>query len=223
MLSASLSFEGFKCRAIEMSGHSDYIEVANPTSHPHWITIHNKGHEILESMDWGKYCRSCPLRPLLAASNIHTTWFLASKNKVYVDVIAKERDYEQFLSKLNSTGVIYKVSRVHKMRRNNRPKGLTVNQLHVVQLAVEEGYFDTPKRIDTRGLSRKLECSPSTLCETLKHAEKRIMLDYLDTLGSAQVGREDGSRLENDSESDKSTYENNGSPKSKLAEDNLTK
>ena len=182
MLSASLSFDGFQCRAIKMSDHLDYIEIANPTSHPHWVTIHDGGKQFLESMNWDAYCRSCPLRPLLDDPKICTTWFLARRNKVYVDIIAKEKDYERFLADLNSTSVNFNVLRVHHFSSLSRPKGLTVNQLHALRVALDEGYYDSPKRIDTRKLAQKLECSPSTLCETLRRAEKNILRGYLDSV-----------------------------------------
>ncbi len=196
MLSASLSFDGFECRAIKMSDHSDYIEIANPTSHPHWITIHDKGKQFLESMNWNESCRSCSLRPLLNNPKICTTWFLARRNKVYVDIIAKEKDYERFLAGLNSTSVNFKVLRVHHFSSLSRPKGLTVNQLHALRVALDEGYYDAPKRIDIRKLSQKLECSPSTLCETLRRAEKNIMMEYLDSTDYAVAHRRHGLPLE---------------------------
>jgi predicted DNA binding protein len=199
MLSASLSFDGFECMAIKMSDHSDYVEIANPTSRPHWVTIHNRGKQLLESMKWSEYCRSCPLRPLLDDPKIRTTRFLARRNKVYVDLIAKEKDYEKFLAGLNSTGVNFNVSKVHHFSNLRRPKGLTVNQLHTLRVALNEGYYDAPKRIDMRKLSQKLECSASTLCETLRRAEKKILQEYLGSMDAEVARRSNGILLEDGS------------------------
>lgn len=198
MILASLLLKGFNCSVMEMSDRADYVEVSNPTTHPHWITIHEQGLQRLESWDWDKRCQSCSLRRLLTGSNIHTTRFLARQNTLRIDIIAKEKDYEQFLSSLSNSGIDFAVSTVHMVSGNKRLKGLTVNQLHAVRLALETGYFDSPKKINIRRLSEKFGCSPSTMCETLRRAEKNIMKVYVDFFDTEQMQKNGLEGLKND-------------------------
>ncbi|MDG6994863.1 MAG: helix-turn-helix domain-containing protein [Nitrososphaerota archaeon] len=186
MLAASLSLEGFKCRFIEMSQDIDYIEVANPISRPHWIKIHNRGNETFETLDWDKYCSSCRLKCLLTSSKIHTTWFIARRKAVNIDIVSEEKNYGRFIQGLNKEGINFTVSRVRRMSNCSRSKGLTVNQFYTVRLALDNGYYDSPKRTDMKKLSKKLGCSPSTLCETLRRAEKKIIEEYVDLPRSEQ-------------------------------------
>lgn len=55
---------------------------------------------------------------------------------------------------------------------------LTVHQKDIVRVALEEGYFDYPRRITLRHLAKKAGVSASTLSEVLRRAEKKILSTY---------------------------------------------
>lgn len=186
MLAASISLDGFKCRYIGMSQDIDYIEVANPMSRPHLVKIHNQGNETFESLDWDKYCSSCRLKYLLASSKIHITWFFARRKRVNIDIISEEKNYARLIHGLNKEGINFTISKVRRISNCSRSKGLTVNQFYTVRLALDTGYYDSPKRTDMKKLSKKLGCSPSTVCETLRRAEKKIIEGYVDLPRSEQ-------------------------------------
>ncbi len=55
---------------------------------------------------------------------------------------------------------------------------LTSRQRNIVEIALEEGYFDYPRRITLRKLANKVGVSASTVSEVLRRAEKKILSTY---------------------------------------------
>lgn len=54
---------------------------------------------------------------------------------------------------------------------------LTDRQLEVFETAVEQGYYDVPRRATHRDLAGTLGCSPSTVDEHLRKAESSVVTD----------------------------------------------
>jgi predicted DNA binding protein len=57
-------------------------------------------------------------------------------------------------------------------------ESLTSHQRSVVEIALEGGYFDYPRRITLRQLAKKVGVSASTVSEVLRRAEKKILSAY---------------------------------------------
>lgn len=57
--------------------------------------------------------------------------------------------------------------------------GLTQKQREVLTVAFENGYYDSPKRIDSRQLADKLHIKCSTLVEHRRKAEERLIAQVL--------------------------------------------
>ena len=57
-------------------------------------------------------------------------------------------------------------------------ENLTSRQRSIVEVALEEGYFDYPRRITLRSLAKKVGVSASTVSEVLRRAEKKILSTY---------------------------------------------
>jgi len=55
---------------------------------------------------------------------------------------------------------------------------LTSRQEEIIKIAMEKGYYDYPKKISLRELSKILKISFSTLNEILHRGEKKIIRDY---------------------------------------------
>ena len=55
---------------------------------------------------------------------------------------------------------------------------LTSRQRNIVEIALEEGYFDYPRRITLRQLASRVGVSASTVSEVLRRAEKKILSTY---------------------------------------------
>jgi predicted DNA binding protein len=52
---------------------------------------------------------------------------------------------------------------------------LTERQLEVFETAVEEGYYDVPRRATHKDIADNLDCAPSTVDEHLRKAESRVV------------------------------------------------
>jgi predicted DNA binding protein len=57
-------------------------------------------------------------------------------------------------------------------------ENLTSHQRSLVETALEEGFFDYPRRITLRELSKKMGISASTASEVLRRAERKILSSY---------------------------------------------
>jgi predicted DNA binding protein len=54
---------------------------------------------------------------------------------------------------------------------------LTHRQREVLSSAISSGYFDFPRKLGLTELSRNMGVKPSTLCELLRKAERKLILD----------------------------------------------
>jgi predicted DNA binding protein len=57
---------------------------------------------------------------------------------------------------------------------------LTPQQLRAVNLAIEKGYFEIPKKVNLKELSTQMKISRTTFLEHLRKAEKKILSKYFD-------------------------------------------
>jgi predicted DNA binding protein len=55
---------------------------------------------------------------------------------------------------------------------------LTARQENILQIALEKGYFEFPKKITLRQLAKVLDVSPATLTEILRRGQKRILQEH---------------------------------------------
>lgn len=63
--------------------------------------------------------------------------------------------------------------------KEHLPEDLTEKQLEALNLALKEGYFNTPKGIDLSELSARMKVSKATFLEHLKKAERKILEKYM--------------------------------------------
>jgi predicted DNA binding protein len=56
--------------------------------------------------------------------------------------------------------------------------GLTERQMKALKVAVDMGYFDTPRRASIKDVAATLKVSPSTAVEHLRKAEKKVLENY---------------------------------------------
>ena len=88
--------------------------------------------------------------------------------KLYI----RGEDIPEFFQFLHEGGVTYAISEFEKM---SAPNALTAKQKHVLKSALEEGYYDNPKRISTEELSKKMGMSARTVSETLRIVQRKII------------------------------------------------
>jgi len=70
------------------------------------------------------------------------------------------------------------VAEVLKISQLQDEEELTARQEHILQIALEKGYFEFPKKISLRQLSKTLEVSPATLSEILRRGQKRVLQEH---------------------------------------------
>ncbi|MBS7623855.1 helix-turn-helix domain-containing protein [Candidatus Bathyarchaeota archaeon] len=84
--------------------------------------------------------------------------------------------YRRIVSALERGGFKVKVLQVGKFE--SRMEVLTEKQQRILWIALQTGYFDYPKRIDSEALSRKLGITPSTLTEIIRRGTRRLLEDF---------------------------------------------
>jgi len=69
---------------------------------------------------------------------------------------------------------------VLRLTRVGRRVALTARQHEIIKTAFKTGYMDCPRRIGIRDLSDLLKVSKSTVSESLRRAEKKLVEQYLE-------------------------------------------
>ena len=82
---------------------------------------------------------------------------------------------KSLLNDLQSADVTAQVLSVFKLEEE---KELTARQEYILQIALEKGYFEFPKKITLRQLAKVLEVSPATLTEILRRGQKRVLQEH---------------------------------------------
>ncbi|MEM3004354.1 MAG: helix-turn-helix domain-containing protein, partial [Candidatus Bathyarchaeia archaeon] len=84
--------------------------------------------------------------------------------------------YRRIILELERSSVKVKVLQVGKFE--SRTKVLTEKQQRILWIALQTGYFDYPRRVDSKVLSRRLGISPSTLTEIIRRGTRRLLEDF---------------------------------------------
>jgi predicted DNA binding protein len=79
------------------------------------------------------------------------------------------------LQELETVGVAAEILKVSQLEDE---EALTARQDHILQIALEKGYFEFPKKISLRELAKILEISPATLTEILRRGQKRVLQEH---------------------------------------------
>lgn len=98
------------------------------------------------------------------------------------NVLVKEENKTSLFSQLDRVGVV-KTDRIKRLELEgegfsegmNVIWGLSGKQLHIIKTALDSGYYDCPRQIDSRGLARKVGIAQSTLLEHLRKAQFKIL------------------------------------------------
>ena len=86
------------------------------------------------------------------------------------DTVVKSLMHE--LEEENVVGEVLKISRLED------EKELTARQENILQIALEKGYFEFPKKITLRQLAKTLDVAPATLTEILRRGQKRVLQEH---------------------------------------------
>ena len=74
----------------------------------------------------------------------------------------------------------WKIVRIGNINLQFDLEDLTPQQLKAVNLAIEKGYFEIPKKVNLEELSKQMKLSRTTFLEHLRKAEKKILSRYFD-------------------------------------------
>ena len=91
----------------------------------------------------------------------------------------KRSSVESVVSSLKGRGIAVELVAIKSVKGSGT---LTDRQARVLSLAYELGYFEFPKKINLSDLARKLGVSKSSLSETLRTAEEKILHEYFQGL-----------------------------------------
>lgn len=99
-----------------------------------------------------------------------------TKEYVYMSFVGKQENLNDFVGSLEELGIVFKLESI----RNYYVKGkgmlssLTSKQYDCLRFAVENGFYDIPKRTETRELAEKKGISHTTFSMHIRKAEKAL-------------------------------------------------
>ena len=96
--------------------------------------------------------------------------------RVFDVVVFYRQDLQDIIAGLRSLGSV-RLDRLKPFRDETTP--LSSRQSEAIELALEAGYFDWPRRVDVETLADQLDITHSTFLEHLRKAEKKLLLEAL--------------------------------------------
>ncbi len=120
----------------------------------------------------------CELSHLLAESGLFLTSAVPQTDDIieWTVVAANSTYIRNFIKRVDAAG--YHVVRKVIVDPNSEMR-LTARQEEVMTYALENGYYEIPKRITIEDLCRKFDCSKSTMSVVMRTAEKKVLELYL--------------------------------------------
>ncbi len=119
---------------------------------------------------------ACPVCATLADSNSFLVNADIKEGKIRWRLLSSGKNpIKTLIQKLEDSGLKAEIISIKSIKSK---KELTSRQEEIVRLALEEGYFDYPKRISIRELAKRFDISISTLSEILRSGQKKILGSY---------------------------------------------
>lgn len=95
--------------------------------------------------------------------------------KLEWNVLGSNTMVKTLMAGLESQKVTAEVVKISKLKDQEE---LTARQEGILQIALEKGYFEFPKKITLRQLAKTLDISPPTLTEILRRGQKRVLEEH---------------------------------------------
>ncbi|MBI2126943.1 MAG: helix-turn-helix domain-containing protein [Thaumarchaeota archaeon] len=102
-------------------------------------------------------------------------------------VLSSGDGLKRLIGNLEKDGVKVKIHSVVDLKDES---ALTERQEEILQIALEKGYFDYPKKIDIGKLANLLGISKPTLSEILRRGQKKILAEHFRGRVSMVSGKE---------------------------------
>ena len=90
-------------------------------------------------------------------------------------VLSSGNGLKKLLDNLESGGVDAKIRSIVELKDES---ALTERQEEILQIALEKGYFDYPKKMNIAGLAKLLGISKPTLSELLRRGQKKVLAGH---------------------------------------------
>ncbi len=180
------------CMPVGESGGRGLIEIDATDTEIDKIIEDLKHHEavckvdISPSPDGGvlssivtKRCVAC--QALTGSDCFLTSALLKDDGQVEWKLITgEEGSLLELINKLEKYGCKVELK---KSQRLSKRAQLTKRQEEIIQIALEKGYYDIPKKITIDKLAKNFKVSPSTLAEILQRGEKKILKQFFNRIG----------------------------------------
>lgn len=119
------------------------------------------------------------LRPLIKAEVTPQTPFTVRDGWVEWEFTTDHKHVKKLVKGLKESELPH---RIHSLSKESTDRLLTVRQREVFDLAVDEGYYENPRRITLTALAEKAGVSKSTLCEMVHLIEKNIIDEFAESV-----------------------------------------
>ena len=116
------------------------------------------------------------IRSLIEAEVVPQTPFSVSDGWVEWEFSTDRRHVKELVELLKNSGLPHKI---HSLTKEVSERLLTIRQREVLDLAIELGFYDTPRKITLTSLAEVSGVSKSTLCEMVQLIENHIVHEYL--------------------------------------------
>ncbi|MEM1554255.1 MAG: helix-turn-helix domain-containing protein [Thermoproteota archaeon] len=141
------------------------------------ILSKSKGSNILASFetDGCNVCNTMLSKGAFLISGKH----LEGYRMLYEFIVPGHEVFKEIISTLESSGFKPKILSLYK----HEPKEgfLTEKQENVLWLALKMGYFDYPRKVNTRELAKALGIVPSTFSEILRGGIRKLLEKYFES------------------------------------------
>jgi predicted DNA binding protein len=131
--------------------------------------IKGKAGRIIGSLKTRK-CTAC--RTFAGASCFLVSGTTKPDGKLEWTLLGSDSMVKSLLKELEEEQVVAEVVRISKLEEEEE---LTARQENILQIALEKGYFEFPKKLTLRQLAKVLDISPATLTEILRRGQKRVL------------------------------------------------
>ena len=102
-------------------------------------------------------------------------------------VLSSGSGLKKLLDNLEKGGVKAEIRSITELKDEN---ALTERQEEILQIALEKGYFEYPKKMDIAELAKLLGISKTTLSEILRRGQKKILAEHFRGRLSILSGKE---------------------------------
>ena len=134
--------------------------------------VKGKAGRIIGSLKTRK-CTAC--RTFAEASCFLVSGTTKPDGKLEWTLLGSDSMVKSLLKELEKEQVTAEIVSISKLKRE---KELTARQENILQIALEKGYFEFPKKITLRQLAKVLDISPATLTEILRRGQKRVLQEH---------------------------------------------